>query len=119
LASIASRLTEVEVPAGETLISNGDPGDGLFVVWTGRVRVHDGVRTLAEFGEREVVAALSAIAPEPREASVTAVEDSVLYRLDHVDFDDVLAADLDVSRGVIKALVRQLRQATAAATGNG
>ena len=116
LAAIADRLVEVDLGAGETFIAQGEVGSSMYVIATGRVRVHVGEMTIVEFGEREVVGELAALDPEPRSASVTTLEDSVLYRLEHEDLDDILAADVDVSRGIIQMLVQRIRQATATST---
>ena len=47
---------------------------------------------------------------EPRSASVTAVEDSLLLRLDQEPFYELMEEHGDFSRGVIRALIDKLRK---------
>ena len=74
LAALAMRATEVEVAAGDVLIEQGAVEDHLYAVVSGRFVARDGERTLRELGPGSTVGELAALAPEPRSASVTALE---------------------------------------------
>jgi CRP-like cAMP-binding protein len=47
--------------------------------------------------------------PEPRMASVTAVEDTQLLRLEREAFLSLMARHVEVAQGVIRVLLRRLR----------
>ena len=81
---------------------------------TGRLRVHHGDRTLTELGPGSTVGELAALVPEPRSASVTALEPCDLLRIDKAVLDELLAARPDLATGIITSLVVMLRERTRA-----
>lgn len=113
LADIAPVLTEAEVPAGATIIRAGDVGRTMYVIVTGRVRVHRDGLTLAELGERDVFGELAALDPEPRSASVEALEDTRLFQLSYEHLDELMAVNTEIARGIIRMLCRRFRNVIA------
>jgi CRP/FNR family cyclic AMP-dependent transcriptional regulator len=113
LAALAMRATEVEVAAGDVLIEQGAVEDHLYAVVSGRFVARDGERILRELGSGSTVGELAALAPEPRSASVTALEDGLLLRIDKVLLDELLADRPELARAVIASLVRMLRNSPA------
>jgi len=109
LVPLAAIVTEVEVRKGQAVFEKGDSGTAMFVVVEGTVRVHDGDRTLRELGPREVFGELSALDPEPRSASVTAVADTLLFRIDQEPLLELLTGQPGMVRGVIRTLARLVR----------
>ncbi len=109
LAEIAAQLEETVVPAGATIFEKGDIGDSLYIIVTGRVRVHDGPYTLNELGERSVFGEMAAVDPAPRSASVTALEETSLLRLDRDALYEVMADQIEVVRGIMHVLSEYVR----------
>jgi small-conductance mechanosensitive channel/CRP-like cAMP-binding protein len=100
--------------AGETLVRQGDAGDSLFVIKSGKVRVD--VRS--ESGQVTTVAALdsgdffgetSLLTGEPRTASVIALAETEVVVVDKADFAEVLAADTGILEGLSMALESRMR----------
>ena len=112
LAAVAQRAVEVEVAAGAAVIVEGAVDDHLFAVVRGRLRVHQGDRTLTILGAGATVGELAALVPEPRSASVTALEPGLLLRIDRAVLDELLADRPELARGVISALVTMVRERT-------
>ena len=110
LADVASRMKEVQLSAGETLFKRGDAGTLMYIIMKGTMRVHVEGRVLAELGEREVLGEMAALDPEPRSASVTAMENSLLLSLDHHDVRRLIKLDVEVAIGLIRTLCRRLRR---------
>jgi len=109
LVEIAAILSELEVRAGEQIFAQGDMGTSMYIIVSGRVRVHDGERTLNELGPRDVFGEMAMLDPEPRIASVSALEPSLLFRIDHGPFYEVMADRVEVARGIIRVLTGHLR----------
>jgi HEAT repeat protein len=112
LADVALLLDEQEVRAGERIITQGDEGDSMYIVVDGRVRVHNGETTLNYLGTSDVFGELAVLASEPRSASVTAVEDSLLLRLEQHELYELLEYRSEVASGIIQVLTRHLRART-------
>jgi CPA1 family monovalent cation:H+ antiporter len=93
---VAAQLQQRTVPAGETILRQGDRGDSLFLIVRGVVRV-----VLESEGSPVDVATLMAgdffgemalLRGEPRTATCRAVTPSALLELKKADFDAVRAA---------------------------
>ena len=110
LAAIAEHATEVELAAGEQLMVEGDDGDCLYVVASGRVRVVQGGRTISELGVGDVVGELAVLSPGPRSATANALEACTVLRVGAEVLDELLLDHPDVTRGIIEVLVRRLRK---------
>lgn len=110
LAALARRAEEVDVASGTLVIAEGAIEDHLFAVVRGRLRVHRGARVIAELGPGSTVGELAALVPEPRTASVTALEDATLLRIDRPLLEELLADRPALARGIIGALVATIRE---------
>lgn len=89
-AALIAELDLIELPARSQLFAEGAPGDALYIVASGRLRVVQGQRILREVGRGEYVGEFALITGEPRSATVYAVRDSNLVRLSQALFERVL-----------------------------
>jgi CRP-like cAMP-binding protein len=110
LAGLARRATEIDLEEGAPVIVEGAVEEHLFTVVHGRLRVHHGTRDLAVLGPGSTVGELAALVPEPRSASVTAIEPSTVLRIDKPVLDELLADRPALASGIIAALVGMLRE---------
>ena len=109
LADVAELLEEMDVPEDETIFKEGDPGDSMYIIVDGRVRVHAEERLLNYLGESDVFGEMALLDPEPRLASVTTVEPTRLLRLEQASFYQLIAERPEVATGIIRGLTRLLR----------
>ncbi|MEX2046477.1 MAG: cyclic nucleotide-binding domain-containing protein [Chloroflexota bacterium] len=92
LDRIAPRLVTVRVPAGAPVFSEGDAGDGYYIVREGEAEVAaDGV-VLRRLGRGDGFGELALLFGRPRSATVTAVTDLVLATLARNDFARLVSA---------------------------
>ena len=110
LASVARIIEEVELAAGESLFREGETGDCLYIVVEGELRMHSRGHTLSRVGPRRVVGELALLDPELRSASVDALTDVLLFRIDKEPFDEVMADRPEIALGIIRTLTRRIRQ---------
>lgn len=110
LAAVARRATEVEVDAGTLVIEEGAIEEHLYAVVRGRLRVHRGERSIVELAPGSTVGELAALVPEPRSASVTALEPTTLLRIDRAVLEELLADRPALAGGIIAALVAMIRE---------
>jgi CRP-like cAMP-binding protein len=108
LAAVAAATTDVRFAPGESLIEEGAIEAHLFAIVEGRVRVHRGDETVVELDPGVTVGELAALVPQPRTASVTALEPTRALRLDKAVLDDLLAEWPELAHGVISVLVARL-----------
>jgi CRP-like cAMP-binding protein len=110
LASVAGIVEELEFEANTTFIKEGDVEDCLYIIVNGRVRVHSQGQEILILGAGQSVGELAVLDPEPRSASVSTLEDSLLFRLDKEPFDEVMADRNEIATGVIRALCQRVRE---------
>lgn len=109
LAQVADRLEEVEFSAGDPIFAKGDLGTSLYIVVTGSVRVHDGDMDIANLYARDVFGEMAALDPEPRSASVTALEDTRLFQLRQHDLHEIMMRSPQIADGIIHILCERVR----------
>ena len=109
LADIGAALDELHFPAGARIFSKGDLGDCLYIIAEGHVRAHDGARTLNTLHRGEVFGEMAALDPEVRSASITALTDTRLLRLDRGPLYQVMAQRSEVTQGIMHVLAQRLR----------
>ena len=109
LAQIAEIAEEQPLAAGDQVFALGEPGDALYLIVEGKVKVHRGDKELVRLGERDVFGEMAVLDSEPRSASVTALEDAVVLKIGRDDFRDILGERPEIAMGVMKVLTRRLR----------
>ena len=109
LAAVAEAAAEVRSEPGDVLIEQGAVEAHLYALVEGRVRVHRGEQTLVELGPGATVGELAVLVPQPRAATVTVLEPTLVLRVDKTVLDDLLADWPELTEGVIAALVARLR----------
>jgi CRP-like cAMP-binding protein len=116
LARFGELVREKSYPKGSVILFEDDPGDSLFVVRDGRVKVvlvaEDGREViLGLLGVGEHFGELSLIDDQPRSAHVIAMEESTLLVLRRDDFRRRVEASPQVAWSLLAELSRRLRRA--------
>jgi len=116
LQRFAEVTREKDYPKGSVILFEDDPGDSLYIVREGRVKVvlvgEDGREViLGVLGVGEHFGELSLIDDQPRSAHVIAMEDSKLLVLRRDDFRRRVEATPAVAWALLSELSRRLRRA--------
>jgi CRP/FNR family transcriptional regulator, cyclic AMP receptor protein len=114
-ATLEATLTTRTLARGHVVFREGDPGDRLFIVLDGKVKISraaaDGRENLlAVLGVSEMFGELSLFDPGPRTATVTTVTEATLASLDHDDLRPLLNERPGVSVQLLQALAQRLRR---------
>ncbi len=117
LAAIESALEWFSLPAGSILFREGDAGDDLYVVVSGRLEARvrngqDGETVVAQIAAGEVVGEMALISGEPRSATVVARRDSELVRLTKTAFETLIERYPKAMLPLSRLVVRRLRSTT-------
>jgi putative ABC transport system ATP-binding protein len=93
LAEMSDHLQTETVQAGKNIIREGDPGDKFYLIRQGEVRVRRGPeqKELAILREGDFFGEMALLTGQPRNASVEAVTDTLLYVLSQDRFRQAIA----------------------------
>ena len=86
LSQIISQMYRKEIPAGTNAIVQGDHGDNLYVVESGRFDIFVNKKKVAEREKGTLFGELALMYNSPRAATVTAAQGSVVWVLDRFTF---------------------------------
>ncbi|MEO7087031.1 MAG: cyclic nucleotide-binding and patatin-like phospholipase domain-containing protein [Gemmatimonadaceae bacterium] len=116
LDEMSRAVEHVRLSGGATLFHQGATADCLYVVASGRLRVSvstndGGERTLGEVGAGDAVGEMSILTGEPRSATVRALRDSEVLRLDASAFNHMIANHPAMMMQVSKCIIDRYRAA--------
>lgn len=104
-----------EYPKGHTLFREGDAGKVMYVIQSGKVRIHKNVRgvekTLVVLGPGEFFGEMSILNNKPRSASATIEEDAKLLVIDPKTFEAMVRGNAEIAVRLIKKLAQRLQDA--------
>jgi NTE family protein len=112
LSLIAKKMTLVSYPKGATLFKANDPGDSLYLILSGTIRIlkndSDGGETLAYLNRGDALGEMALLAGEPR--THTAVVDATadIMVLHKKDFDHLLEKNAAMSLHLSRILSSRL-----------
>jgi Flp pilus assembly CpaE family ATPase len=112
LETIALLLRERRLIEGEELCRQGEPGDALFIVTGGRIRLSTGEpeKVLTYFTDGQFFGEMSLLTGAPRSATATAESDSQVLVLAKRDFDQLLATHPQIMREMLKVVSHRTLQ---------
>jgi CRP/FNR family cyclic AMP-dependent transcriptional regulator len=116
LSAIAAGGVTRAFPKSTVLIHEGDTGDALYIIVSGRVKVYasnqEGKEVVIDFhGPGEYVGEMS-LDGSPRSASVMTVEPTTCAIVNRAQFRDFLLAHPDFAWHLIEKLIHRVRVAT-------
>lgn len=108
-------MVPVELTRGDVLFREGEPGDRLYVIAQGKIKLgrrsSDGRENLLSIlGPGEMFGELSLFDPGPRTATASSVSDALVYELRHQALVQWIAAHPNVATTLLGALARRLRR---------
>ena len=96
-------------PHGETIYKDQDPADTTYLILEGQVRLHRNDLVVKVAGSNETFGSWALFDDEPRITSATAIEETRALRIDKEEFIDLLADNVQITQGILKAMVKRLR----------
>ncbi|GAB2692940.1 Crp/Fnr family transcriptional regulator [Thalassiella azotivora] len=114
-SALLASMEEVTIGRGDVLFHEGEPGDRLYVITSGKIKLGrtapDGRENLvAVLGPGEMFGELSLFDPGPRTMTATAVSDVRLVGLGNADLQTWLTGRPEVAKHLLQALTQRLRR---------
>lgn len=113
LAALAARVERRSLKDGEVLFHRGDPGDELYLVRKGSIRIllplgEGETYHLATFGRGDFLGEMSFLDREPRSADAIAIGATELFVLKRERFDELAAEHKKLAITILERLARSL-----------
>ena len=113
LGRIAGLMEEVHFEPAETIFEEGEPGDALYLLLSGRVFLDKNDNTVREIKEKEAFGTLEVLDFNPRTVTAKAAEHVRVLKLNGQEFHDLLSLDIEMVEAVFRmlcGLVRRMRR---------
>jgi CRP-like cAMP-binding protein len=115
LAAFGFDLSRRTLEAGEILFYQGDPGNAVYIVESGAVRIYVHAEEGQEvsvvlYGARDLFGEMSLLDQLPRSATAEAIEDTVLWVMGEDAFRRHLEADNQLALNLMLTLSTRLRE---------
>lgn len=108
LEQIASIADEIDLPAGKTIITEGDTGREFIVLIDGTADVERGGKKIDEIGPGDFVGEIALISKTPRNATVTTTSPVRALVITDRAFRKLLDDSPEIQIGVLLALAERL-----------
>jgi CRP-like cAMP-binding protein len=110
LVRLASVMEEVEFPPNHTIFTEGQEGRSLYIVVSGRVRVHLANQDIAQLDQGACFGEMSLFDAEPRSASVTTLESCDCLILTQQQLYEAIDETPGIALNIIRLLSRRIRE---------
>jgi signal transduction histidine kinase len=115
VAALSRIAQEVSFPAGQDIFREGDPGDGLFVVKSGRVEIfghvgHEIRQIFSRVGPGGVFGEMAVIEDLPRSAFATATQPTTAYFLPREETAALIQRSPRLAAALLQLVSHRLRQ---------
>jgi len=110
LVRLASVMNELSFPSNHRIFTQGEEGRSLYVVVSGRVRVHIGDRELVQLEQGTCFGEMSLFDAEPRSASVTTLEPCDCLVLTQQQLYEAIDETPGIAVNIIRLLSRRIRE---------
>jgi len=109
LSELAPLMQEMKLDEGTDVFKEDDPGDSMYIIYSGQVHIHRRKTTLATLRQNQVFGELSLLDAEPRSATATAKTYAILFKIEQEPFYKLVDSRPEIARGFIKMLCGRLR----------
>jgi len=118
LATLAGRMRRRRLPGGAPIVYRGDPTGALYVILSGRVKVHTATLNgdeviLGVKGAGDFFGEMSLLDGQPRSADVSTLEPTELALLDGAALRETIEAQPSVAWALLGSLSRRVREQNA------
>ncbi|MBD2187532.1 cyclic nucleotide-binding domain-containing protein [Pseudanabaena mucicola] len=109
LVRLAAGMNEVAYSPGKMIFAHGQEGRSLYIIITGKVRVHIEDKDLAVLEKGSCFGEMSLFDAEPRSASVSAITNCECLVLSQQQLYDAIDETPDIAVNIIRILSRRIR----------
>lgn len=115
MANVSQEQFDVRLPAGTIVFRQGDPGQSIYVIRSGEVRVVKSAngkhRVVAVLGTGEIFGEMAVLTGRPRSATIQVTRDAELLRIPARRLEEMISGAGELPIRLLKRLADRLDQA--------
>nr|WP_299069333.1 sigma 54-interacting transcriptional regulator [uncultured Allomuricauda sp.] len=94
----------------ECIFQKGDIGDVMYVIFNGKVKVHENNHVYGYLSQGDCFGEYALIDNQARSASITTVEDTEVLKVERQRFVELMSSDSGFAKGVLSVLIKRHRE---------
>ncbi|MEL0456599.1 sigma 54-interacting transcriptional regulator [Flavobacteriaceae bacterium SZ-1-7] len=110
LLHLSNNVTEETFIKNETIFKKGDTGDSMYVITHGKVKVHEKGHIYDTLKSNDCFGEYALIDNETRSASVTALENTKVLKIEREQFLDLIKNDSGFAQGILAVMIKRHRE---------
>jgi len=110
LQLLCSNITLESFKKGEVIFEKNSIGNSMYVIFKGSVKIHDKTHIFNTLSKNDCFGEYALIDNEIRSATVTAIEDTDVYKIEGQNILDLIKNDLGFAKGILSVLIKRHRK---------
>lgn len=110
LKSISEVMEMVEVKKGDNIITKGEEGKHMFILFSGNAKIHADEVKIADVSPVTIIGEMALLTSEPRNATVTAEEDCKLLVMSKNAFDLIAEDNIEFYKSIVVTIIKKLQK---------
>jgi PAS domain S-box-containing protein len=110
LEHLCAGLKEEDFRKNETIFERGTVGDSMYVIVSGKVKVHEANHIFSELEKGDCFGEYALIDNDPRSASITAIERTIVLKIERQHFLDLMVDDSGLAQGILAVMIKRHRE---------
>ena len=110
IVQLASAMNELWFPPNCNIFRQGEQGQSLYIVVSGKVKIHMNNRTLTVIPQGKNFGEMAVFDTQPRSASATTIDACECLELTQEQLDDAIEETPEIAVNIIRELSRIIRK---------
>jgi len=110
LEHFCKNLESVNFRKNENIFKKDDSGNCMYAILSGKVKVHENKHVYGHLSEGECFGEYALIDNQARSASITAVEDTTVLKIERAHFLNLMTSDSGFAQGILAVMIKRHRE---------
>jgi len=110
LSKLCAHIEQQGFYKNDSIVHKGDVGDAMYVILEGAVKVHENQHEFGQLGQGDCFGEYALIDNDTRSASVTAIKETQVAKIEREHFLDLMKNDKGFSQGILSVMIKRHRE---------
>ncbi len=106
---ISDLILEKDFNSGEVIFQEGAPSNTLYLLWSGSIQLTSLGKPVMVLKEKDHLGTWSVLAEQPTLVTATALEDSLLLKINRDAFFELLSDYSEINQSLVKGMALQIQ----------